>query len=257
MRVGYSTGTILSVGAFRLPQKRGSSTLSLVIAAPGILMFGPHFSIVTVGFKAEHLVGAGLDFLLVDDLVGEHGDGRGLGIERLLDFDLFPALADEIEADRRAVRRHQHHIAGLLALGFKRSDGGHGQMGGMHEDQVDVGIGDELVGDDGSGVRGFPLHGGQRDDLHVREFLHLLLEALLDVERVGIGRVAEHLEDLALHVAVLLLEQALDFAGGDIADLDGAGDRGEVGQRRGDLPVEFHDRNAGGAGLLDRGLQAR
>ena len=60
--------------------------------------------------------------------------------------------------------------------------------------------------------------------------LHLLLEALLDVERIGIGRVAQHLQNLALHVAVLLLEQALDFAGGDIADLDRAGDRGEVGR---------------------------
>ena len=155
--VGYSTGMILSVGAFRLPQKRGSSILSLVIAAPGILMFGPHFSMVSVEFKAKNLIGAGLDFLLVHDLVGEHGDCGGLGIERLLDFDLFPALADEIKADRRTVRRDKQHIAGLLALCFKRSNGGHGQMGRMHEDQVNVRIGDELVGDNGSGIRGFPL----------------------------------------------------------------------------------------------------
>ena len=43
----YSTGLTGSVGGFRLPQKRGSSTLSLVIAAPGILMFGPQLSIVS------------------------------------------------------------------------------------------------------------------------------------------------------------------------------------------------------------------
>ena len=41
--------------------------------------------------------------------------------------------------------------------------------------------------------------------------------------------------------------------GRDMADLDRAGDRGEVGRRRGDLPVEDHDRDAGGAGLLDEG----
>ena len=43
----YSTGLTGSVGGFRLPQKFGSSTLSLVIAAPGILMFGPQASIVS------------------------------------------------------------------------------------------------------------------------------------------------------------------------------------------------------------------
>ena len=79
---------------------------------------------------------------------------------------------------------------------------------------------------------GLPLHRRQRDDLDVRERLHLLLEALLDVERVGVGRVAEDLQHLALDRAVLLLEQALDLAGRDMADLDRAGDRGEVGRRR-------------------------
>ncbi len=68
---------------------------------------------------------------------------------------------------------------------------------------------------------------------------HLLLEALLDVERVGVGRIAEHLQDLALDAALLLGEQPLDFAGRHIADLDGSGDRGEVRRRRGDLAVEF------------------
>ncbi len=43
----YSTGMILSAGVFRLPQKTGSSTVALVMTAPGILMFGPHFSMVT------------------------------------------------------------------------------------------------------------------------------------------------------------------------------------------------------------------
>ena len=45
---------------------------------------------------------------------------------------------------------------------------------------------------------GLPLHGRQRDDLDVREGLHLLLEALLDVERVGVARVAQDLQHLAL-----------------------------------------------------------
>ena len=58
--------------------------------------------------------------------------------------------------------------------------------------------------------------------------LHLLLEALLDVEGVGVAGIAQDLQHLALGVALLLLEQALDLAGGDIADLDRAGDRGQV-----------------------------
>ena len=44
----YSTGFTGSVGGFMLPQNFGSSTFSLVIAAPGILMFGPQASIVSV-----------------------------------------------------------------------------------------------------------------------------------------------------------------------------------------------------------------
>ena len=39
--------------------------------------------------------------------------------------------------------------------------------------------------------------------------LHPLLEALLDVERVGVGRVAEDLQHLALDRALLLVQQAL------------------------------------------------
>src|SRR4051812_46269798 len=46
--VGYFTDSILVSGALRLPQNFLSSTLSLVIAAPGILMFGPQLSIDTV-----------------------------------------------------------------------------------------------------------------------------------------------------------------------------------------------------------------
>ena len=75
-------------GGFRLPQKAGLSTLSLVIAAPGILMFGPQASLVTDALQAEHVVFAGLDLLLADDLVHEHGDGRSLRVERLLDLDV-------------------------------------------------------------------------------------------------------------------------------------------------------------------------
>ena len=35
------------LGGLRLPQNFGSSTLSLVMAAPGILMFGPQLSMVS------------------------------------------------------------------------------------------------------------------------------------------------------------------------------------------------------------------
>ena len=76
----------------------------------------------------------------------------GLSVERLLDLDLLPALADEVEADRRAVRGDQHDIARLLALGLERGDGRHREMRGMDEDQVDVGVGEQLVGDDRAGV---------------------------------------------------------------------------------------------------------
>ena len=42
----HSTGFTGSAGALRLPQNRGSSTLSLVIAAPGIFRLGPQASMV-------------------------------------------------------------------------------------------------------------------------------------------------------------------------------------------------------------------
>ena len=125
----------------------------------------------------------------------------------------------------------------------------------VEEDQVDIGVRHDLVGNDGSGVGSLPLHGGKRDDLHARELLHLVLETFLDIEAVGVCRIAQHLQDLAFHVAVLLLQQALHFARRHLADLDGSGDRGEVRWRRGDLAVEFDDRNARRAGLLDRRLQ--
>ena len=47
-----------------MPQKAGLSTFSLVMAAPGILMFGPQASLVTVDLQAEHVIFAGLDLLL-------------------------------------------------------------------------------------------------------------------------------------------------------------------------------------------------
>ena len=91
--------------ACRLPQKRVSSTLALVIAAPGILRFGPHSSLGELGVEPEHLVGAGLQLLALQDLGQEHGEAVDLGVGRLLDLDLLPALADVVEADRRAVAR--------------------------------------------------------------------------------------------------------------------------------------------------------
>src|SRR5262249_50840087 len=55
-------------------------TRDLEIGTPGLVG--------QFGVEAEHLVCAGLDLPLVDHLVGEHADGRGLSIERLLDLDL-------------------------------------------------------------------------------------------------------------------------------------------------------------------------
>ena len=125
----------------------------------------------------------------------------------------------------------------------------------MAEDQVNIGIGDQLVGSDGAGIAGFPLHGGQRDDLDVRERRHLLLKPLLDVEGVGIARIAEDLQHFSLHRTVLGGEEFLRLLGRDVADLDGAGDRGEGRRRRGDLAVEFDHGNAGGHGGFDAGLK--
>ena len=143
---------MLSVGGFRLPQNFGSSTLSLVIAAPGILMFGPHDSMRQLGIEPGHVVFAGLDLLLVHDLVGEHGERGSLRYHRLLDFHLQPSLADEVETDRRAVRGHHHDLARLLAGRLEHRGDGHREMRGVREDQVDVGIGKKPVRRDVAGV---------------------------------------------------------------------------------------------------------
>ena len=135
------------------PRSAGSSTLSLVIAAPGILMFGPQASLVTVAVRGRaRRSSPGLISCLLTTLSMNMATRRGLGVERLLDFDVEPALADQVEADRRAVRAHQHDVARLLAGRLERGDGRDRQMRGMAEDQVDVGIGEHLVGDDRAGV---------------------------------------------------------------------------------------------------------
>ena len=143
---------MLSVGGFRLPQNFGSSTLSLVIAAPGILMFGPHASSVSSESRPVTVVVAGLDLLLVHDLVGEHGERGGLRHHRLLDLHLQPSLADQIETDRRAIRGHHHDLARLLAGRLEHRGDRHREMRGVREDQVDVGIGENLVRRDVAGV---------------------------------------------------------------------------------------------------------
>src|SRR4029077_10802318 len=54
------TGWIGVDGTFMLPQNRGSSTLVLLIAAPGILIFGPQLSVVSVESSPRTLYGPGL-----------------------------------------------------------------------------------------------------------------------------------------------------------------------------------------------------
>ena len=125
----------------------------------------------------------------------------------------------------------------------------------MAEDQIDVGVRHDVVGDDRAGIAGFPLHRRNGDDRDLRKRLHLLLESLLDIERVGVARVAEHLQDLSLHRAVLGGQQLLSLLGGDVADLDRAGDGGEGRFGRGDLAVELDDRDACRHCRLDRGFQ--
>ena len=74
-----------------------------VMAAPGILMFGPQASIVTVDFRPSTSYSPGLISCLSDDLVHEHGNGGSLCIERLFDFDV---AASPCGSDRgRRVRR--------------------------------------------------------------------------------------------------------------------------------------------------------
>ena len=48
---GHSTAVTGVLGGLRLPQNFGSSTLSLVMAAPGILMFGPQLSMVSSDWR--------------------------------------------------------------------------------------------------------------------------------------------------------------------------------------------------------------
>ena len=75
------------------------------------------------------------------------------------------------------------------------------------EDQVDIGVGDQ-VGPATMVPALLASHcmAGCGNDRDLRERLHLLLETLLDVERVRVARVAKHLQDLALDRPVLLLD---------------------------------------------------
>ena len=85
-----------------------------------------------------------------------------------------------------------------------------------------------------AGVLGLPLHRRVGDDLDVgRLGGHALLEALLDVEGVVVAGIAQDLQHHALGRAVALGQQADRLAGRDLADLDRAGDRGqlELGER--------------------------
>ena len=92
------------------------------------------------------------------------------------------------------------------------------------------------------------------DDLDVGRLLaHHLLEAFLDVEGVVVAGIAQDLQHLALGRAVPLLQQPDRLAGGDLADLDRAGDRGQLERGRADLPVEVEHLDAGRPRLLDAG----
>src|SRR4051794_14288339 len=81
-----------------------------------------------LGLEADHVVGAGLQGLAAHDLGQEHGDAVDLGVGRLLDLDLLPALADVVEADRRPVARHHHDLPGLHALAFHDRDDRDGEV---------------------------------------------------------------------------------------------------------------------------------
>ena len=123
----------------------------------------------------------------------------------------------------------------------------------MSEDHVDVRIDQDLLLDDIGGVGGLPLHRGLGDDLHVGIFGDGRLEALLDVQRIAVARVAENLQDGALDRAVALLEHARDLARRDHADLDVARHGGEVDLGAADQPVIDDDRNPRRPGLFDAG----
>jgi hypothetical protein len=57
----------------------------------------------------------------------------------------------------------------------------------------------------------FPLDGGMRVDLHLRMSGQTLLKPFLDVQRIGVARVAQDLQYLALRRAVLFGEQPDDL----------------------------------------------
>src|SRR3954451_8972878 len=158
--------------------------------------------------QPQHLVGAGLGLAALEDQRQEHGDAVDLGVGRLLDLDLLPALPDVVEADRGAVGRHHHHLAGFHALAFHDRDDRHRQVCRVAEDEVNVGIHQDLVLEHPAGVGGLPLERRLADDLDVGRLLgHHLLEALLDVEGVAVARIAQDLQHLALGRAVLFLQQ--------------------------------------------------
>ena len=104
---------------------------------------------------------------------------------------------------------------GFLPAASKRRDDCHGKMCGVAEDQVDVGVGDQLVVGDGAGCSAAHCIAGSRDDLHIRKGRHLLIEALLDVERVWVARIAQDLKDFALGRAMLGGQQLFGLFGGD------------------------------------------
>ena len=191
-----------------LPQNLGSSTLLLDDRGAGNLEVRPPRLVGQDRVEPEHLVGSGLRLLALEDHRQEHRDAIDLGEGRLLDLGLLPALADMVERHRHAARGEHQDVARLLALGFHDRHDRHGQVPGMREHQVDVGVHQHLVLEHLAGIGGLPQHRRLADDLDVRRFLgHHLLEALLDVERVGVAGVAQDLQHLALRAAVLRRQQ--------------------------------------------------
>ena len=118
-------------------------------------------------------------------------------------------------------------------------------MGRVHENQVNVGIGQNLVIHDCSRIRRFPLHCGLGNDGHVRKRLHLCFKALLDVERIRVTRITQYLQNFTLDAALFRLEQLLDLVRSNIADLDRTCDRGKGRLGRGDLAIKLDHRNTG------------
>jgi len=95
---------------------------------------------------------------------------------------------------------------GMMGGGMPEWMMSEGSMGGMHEDQVDIRVGDQLILSDRAGVVRCPLHGRMGDDLHLRIVRHPFLEALLDLESVRVTRVAEDLQER--HIALRVAEVA-------------------------------------------------